>query len=115
MNTDAKWIDNLRGRNLDLSHQELGDVQKLISAGELVHIEGALVTALADLADAGRAEYLGFTITRGRPREGSDWPVYHISEDGKMIASEEGAIGALLECQRRDEKRRRKSKLAVWS
>ncbi len=62
---DTKWISEMVGkRHLDLSLSEADAVQKMLIAGDLMHIDGAFIQALADLSDSQSAAYRGVDITR---------------------------------------------------
>lgn len=90
--TDAKWIESLRGKkHTDLSLSQAQALQKMVVDGDLLHIDGAFVNALADLADTGRAEYLGITIEF----EAGNWTI----RDGGDYARADDAREALLMCQ----------------
>lgn len=65
---EAKWIKSLHGKcHRDLTLGEADDVIKMLLEGDLLHIDGELIKALADLADNGRCTYRDHTIvtTRG--------------------------------------------------
>lgn len=59
---NAEWITGLAGKTLDLSHSEFESIQTMLSDGDLIHIDGPVVTALIDLADSGIAKYRGLMI-----------------------------------------------------
>ncbi|RMD92586.1 MAG: hypothetical protein D6811_06650 [Alphaproteobacteria bacterium] len=89
----AKWVDTLRGcERIDLSYSDLGDVQRMLSGGQLRHVHGQMIDALCQLAETGSAEYLGVGVTR------IDRGIFRLSWlDYELIA--EGALEALLACE----------------
>lgn len=91
--TDAQWIDGLYGqRNTDLSLTQAQAVQRMLTNGDLLHIDGAFMRALADLAETDAAEYLGLSIAR---RRGGEWVI----SDGGDTGIVDSAIEALMVCQ----------------
>lgn len=91
--TDAEWIDSLHGkRHTDLSLDQAQAVQKMVVDGDLLHIDGAFMRALSDLADTDTTEYLGLSIAR---RRGGEWLV----SDGSDSNIYDSAIEALMGCQ----------------
>ncbi|PPB79789.1 hypothetical protein LV82_02580 [Albidovulum inexpectatum] len=102
---NAEWIDSLRDRRgIDLTIGDCAEIEKMLANGDLRHVDGAFVTALADLADLGRAEYRGATIKRER----SD--AYRVSFDGDEWV-EDSAIATLFAI----EERMRRERLTVIS
>lgn len=90
--TYSEWIDSFRdkiGQRVDLD--EAQDIRAMLVNGDLRHIDGAYISALADLADAGRAEYLGLSIKR-------ECGVFTVS-DGSDYAIADDAREALDMCE----------------
>ena len=91
---DKTWIESLRGqKHTDLSLKEAQDVQKMITDGDLRHIDSDFIKALANLAETGGAEYLGLTIHGASGC--CDWLI----SDGADIAIADSAIEALMLCE----------------
>lgn len=89
---DATWIDGLRGkRHTDLSLDQAQAVQKMVVDGDLMHIDGGFMTALASIADTGKADFCGLTVERHRNSE-------FLVHDGGDYYLTDNALDALIAC-----------------
>lgn len=99
MNNKA-WIESLHGdRHKDVTLAEARAVVQMIKDGDLRHIDGDFITALADLAAGADAEYLGVTISR----DGGHFTL----RDGGEVARATDAIEALFMCEAHRDRRRK--------